>query len=202
MVEILGRYPGHREGFVARQARGLAEVVRLRICVSMTCSLPSPAPDKYRLFGAVLGTVGPCQHHGATRISHQADIEQVEGIAHRSRVEHIVNGERFVIAGFGIEAGPRPRRHCHLRPLFQRRAVLVHMPRGDHAEIGRGPCKAIGDFVLTAQAVSRLRVTPVCERPLSPCEITATSHRPWCSATTAWPTMMMNEQPPTEVPSI
>ena len=32
-------------------------------------------------------------------------------------------------------------------------------------------------------------------------EMTATSHRPWCSAAIAWPTMMMNEQPPTEVPS-
>jgi hypothetical protein len=49
--------------------------------------------------------------------------------------------------------------------------------------------------------VSRRALTPTPERPDSPCEITATSQSPWCNASMAWPTMMMNEQPPTVVPS-
>ena len=36
---------------------------------------------------------------------------------------------------------------------------------------------------------------------LSPWEMTATLHSPWCSAAAACSTMMMKEVPPTEVPS-
>ena len=66
--------------------------------------------------------------------------------------------------------------------------------------VGAGP-KPKGASYWPGMAVSRRGLTPTCERPDSPCEITATSQSPWCSAATAWPTMMMKEQPPTVVPS-
>src|SRR5678815_4348815 len=62
------------------------------------------------------------------------------------------------------------------------------------------PPKPYGSSYCPGRAVSRRGVTPTPDRPDSPCETTATSHSPWCRATIACPTMMMNEQPPTVVP--
>jgi hypothetical protein len=39
------------------------------------------------------------------------------------------------------------------------------------------------------------------ERPLSPCVISTVSQRPEAMAAAAWRTWIMNEQPPTAVPS-
>ena len=46
-----------------------------------------------------------------------------------------------------------------------------------------------------------LRVRPTPERPLSPCVIKTVSQRPEAIAAAAWRTWIMNEQPPTAVPS-
>ena len=63
------------------------------------------------------------------------------------------------------------------------------------------PPKPKGASNCPVRLVSRRGLTPTPERPDSPWEMTATSQRPWWSAATAWPTMMMKEQPPTVVPS-
>jgi hypothetical protein len=44
-------------------------------------------------------------------------------------------------------------------------------------------------------------VRPTPERPLSPWVINTVSHRPETIAAAAWRTWIMNEQPPTAVPS-
>src|SRR5207247_9984149 len=105
------------------------------------------------------------------------------------------------VRGLGIRGGPLALAHGHLRPLLQGGPVLVHVARGDEAEHGRGAPEAVRRLELPGSAVSRRGVTPTPERPDSPWAITATSQRPWWSAATAWPTMMMKEQPPTVVPS-
>jgi hypothetical protein len=46
-----------------------------------------------------------------------------------------------------------------------------------------------------------LRMRPTPERPLSPCVINTVSHRPEAIAAAAWRIWIMNEQPPTAVPS-
>ena len=109
----------HGESFFAGFARGLAEgeIVHLRDGHVLT---PLPrSPDIYRLLSAVLGTVGAREHHRPAGIGDQADIQQVEGIAHRPRFEHILDREGVAEARFGIEGGPLARRHRDLRPLLQ-----------------------------------------------------------------------------------
>jgi hypothetical protein len=55
------------------------------------------------------------------------------------------------------------------------------------------PARLVGD--------TTSRVRPTLERPLSPCVISIVSHRPAAIAAAAWPTWIVNEQPPTAVPS-
>ena len=104
------------------------------------------------LLGAVTRPIRAREHDCAAGIGDEADVQHGERVSDHLGLEHLVDRQRIVVHGFRVQGCPLTRRHRHLRPLFERRAVLVHVPRGDEAEPGRRGTEAIGDFVTTGDA--------------------------------------------------
>ena len=158
MVDVAMADARHGERARARDARRLAERQVLHVGhADVLGPLPGTAnPD--RLLRAIARAVGTREHDGAAGVGDEADVEQVEGIDHRPRGEHVRDRERLPVHRFGIQARPRARRDRDLRPLLERGAVLVHVARGDERELrGRGAV-AVRDLVLAAQrGVARAR---------------------------------------------
>src|SRR6266436_3893925 len=89
------------------------------------------------------------------------------------------------------------------RQLLVRQAIGLHVTQDRNREQSRRPHRPIGCSNGPARLVgaTTLRVPPTPERPLSPCLISTLSHSPEAIAAAAWRTWIMNEQPPTAVPS-
>ena len=151
MVEVLGGDAGHREGALAgqpgRRARG--QILHLRHHHVLGGLAEAAHVD--RRLGAVLGPICARQHHRAARVGDEADIEQVERVGDRARVEHVGHRDRIAEARLRIERRPLPGGDRDLGPLLERGAVLVHVARGDHAEVAAGPAEAVGELELPAE---------------------------------------------------
>ena len=173
VLEVLRGDPGHRERLLAGQPRGLAarEVAHLGHH-DVLGGLAGPA-HVHRLLGAVLRAVGPRQDDGAARVGDQADVQEVERVAHRPGGEHVRHRDRLLVARLRVEGGPLPRGHRHLRPLLERGAVLVHVAGGDHPEVGGGAAEAEGDLVLAGEA----RVAPRAHAHAGPAGLAVGHHR-------------------------
>src|SRR5215467_760702 len=110
------------------------------------------AADIDRFFGTVLRPVSTRQYYGPTGIGHQTDIEDIEGIANRSGVEHFLNGQWVTIHGFWVQRRPGACRHGDLGPLLQRSAIFVHVAGGNQAKVSWGSAKTVRDFILATNA--------------------------------------------------
>ena len=114
------------------------------------------AADVHGRLGAVLGAIGTCQHDGAARVGDEADVEDVEGVDDRSRVEDVGHRDGLAAERLRVERRPLARGDGDLRPLLERGAVHVHVPCGDHAEERRGPAETERRLELPREA----RVAP------------------------------------------
>ena len=152
MVEVARGDSRHLERLFARHAGRFTErnVLHFRH-ETMFRGLASAAHINW-LFGAIFSPICPRQHNRAARIRHQTDVQQVERIEHRTGIQHVLYGDGIAEFCFRVQARPFTRRNRDIRPLFQRRAMFVHVTVGDHAEISRRAAKAVGRFVLTHQA--------------------------------------------------
>ena len=152
MVEVLPLHARHAKRLLARHPRGLAVGEVAHLCDHHVLGGLARSPHVNGLLGAVLGALGAGEDDGAARVRHEADVQEVEGIADRPRAEHIRHRDGIAVARLGIERGPLSRGHRHLRPLLQGGAVLVHVPRRDHPEVGGRSCEAVRDFELPGEA--------------------------------------------------
>ena len=76
--------------------------------------------------------LGRRDDHGAAAVRDQANVADREGIAHHARRQHVLDRQRFLVPGDGIELRPFARGHRHRCQLLARCAVLMHMARRRH----------------------------------------------------------------------
>ena len=143
----------HRERLLAGEPRRLAEREVPHLREHDVLAALAGAAHVHRLLGAVLRAIGARQDDGAAGVGDEADVQDVERPHDRPRVEHVLHGEGLAIARLRIQRGPLAGGDGHLRPLLERRAVLVHVARGDQPEVGRRAAEAVGELELARQQV-------------------------------------------------
>jgi hypothetical protein len=145
--------------------------------------------------------LGRDQHQRAASVGHEAALEQVERPGDDPRREHVGNADRIAVHGARIPAGPLALHDRDHRELLVGQPEVLHVAERRDREDRRWPGGSVrrlglADRPMPPRAGRRRR-----ERPLCPCVMSTVLHWPEVIAATAWRTWIMNEQPPTAVPS-
>ena len=162
------------------------------------------AQDVDRLRREILGPLGRRQDQRAAAVGHQAALQQAERIGDHPRAQHVVDGDRIAERRARVLRRPLALHHRDHGDLLVRHAVGLHVAQHRDRKQARRAHRAERLLELPVQAGRRHRrggMRRSRDRPLSPCVIRMVFARPASIAAAAWRTWIMNEQPPTDVPS-
>ncbi|MNL05488.1 hypothetical protein D3C87_1260890 [compost metagenome] len=83
----------------------------------------------------VTRTLGGGDDEGAACIGDQAAVQHAQRIGDRLSVQHLLQRERLLHVRVGMQQGVGAGVDRHVRHLFARRAVHVHVALGDHGVV-------------------------------------------------------------------
>ncbi len=75
------------------------------------------------------------EHNGAATVGPDAAVELGQGIPHHRRVDDVVDRDRVLVEGVGVEARVVAGGHGHLGQLLDAGAELVHVAPGHHGVV-------------------------------------------------------------------
>ena len=95
------------------------------------------AGDEHGPVGELVRPIGRHEQRGGGAVGLRAAVEQVQGMAHRRRAQHVFDGDLVLEVRVGIAGAVVVVLHRDRREHLARRAELVHVPGRERCEQDR-----------------------------------------------------------------
>ena len=148
-VDILGPDPGVRPQNLLRVMAGDGRdrpVLVMHVEPRLVAAADDAADQHQRLLH-VLGAVGAGDDDAGGVVGLDAAIEEVQRLADKAAVDHVVDREALLVIGLRVVRGVARVEHLHMRDLLRRRAVIVHVAHKGRRKALPGALPAIGAVV-------------------------------------------------------